>query len=358
MQLNVRAQLRFCRLWVQQNTANDPVSQDNDSVPKGKRVVLQIISKDISRDIISGIAVTSLIFVISVYIPIIGFFCALFIPLPTLFYRSKLGRTTGAAIPVIAIIMMVVILGGISFDILFFFELLLLGFVLSELIELDLSIEKTMAYACGAVIIAGIICLFFYSNIANKEIYTLVAEYVSKNLELTLSFYENMGMQQESIHMISNSLENIKYVLIRIIPALIVASTFFVSWTNLLLAKPIFKNRDLFYPDFGPLKLWKAPDFLVWVIIGCGLLLLFPNKTFKVIGLNGLLILITVYFFQGISIVSFYFEKKRLPRPLRFFLYSLIALQQIVLLVVIGLGFFDMWLNFRKLEHRPDKPEK
>jgi hypothetical protein len=34
---------------------------------------------------------------------------------------------------------------------------------------------------------------------------------------------------------------------------------------------------------------------------------------------------------------------------LRLFLYSLIALQQIVLLIVVALGFFDMWLNFRKL---------
>jgi len=35
---------------------------------------------------------------------------------------------------------------------------------------------------------------------------------------------------------------------------------------------------------------------------------------------------------------------------IRFFLYSLIALQQMVLLLVIGLGFFDMWLNFRRLD--------
>ncbi|MDH3722647.1 MAG: YybS family protein [Desulfobacteraceae bacterium] len=320
--------------------------------------MLQTISRDISKDIISGIAVTSLIFVISVYIPIIGFFCALFIPLPTLIYRSKLGRTPGTIIPVIAIIIMAVILGGISIDILFFFELLLLGFVLSELLELNLSIEKTILYACGSVIITGIICLLFYSNIAKKEIFTLVSEYVSKNLELTLSLYENMGMKQESIQMISTSLENIKYVFIRIIPALVVVSTLFISWINLLLSKSIFKNWNLFYPDFGSLKLWKAPELLVWIIIGCGILLLFSNKTFKILGLNGLLILITVYFFQGIAIVSFYFEKKKLPRLLRFFLYGLIALQQIVLLVVIGLGFFDMWLNFRKLEHSPGKPGK
>ena len=96
------------------------------------------IQGDIPKDIVSGIAITSLIFAISVYMPIIGFICSLFIPLPTLFYRSKLGRTTGAIIPIITIIVMIAVLGGISIDILFFVELLLLGFVLSELIELDL----------------------------------------------------------------------------------------------------------------------------------------------------------------------------------------------------------------------------
>ena len=62
-----------------------------------------------------------------------------------------------------------------------------------------------------------------------------------------------------------------------------------------------------------------------------------------------MLILLMVYFLQGIAVVSYFFEKKRFPRMLRLFLYSLIALQQIILLFIIGLGLFDMWLNFRKL---------
>jgi len=108
-------------------------------------------------------------------------------------------------------------------------------------------------------------------------------------------------------------------------------------------------SRSLNYPDFGPLNLWKAPEYLVWGVIGCGLALFLPHTAIKVIGINGLLILMTVYFFQGIAIVSFYFDKKRLPRFVRVFLYTLIALQQLILLAVIGLGFFDLWANFRRL---------
>jgi len=34
---------------------------------------------------------------------------------------------------------------------------------------------------------------------------------------------------------------------------------------------------------------------------------------------------------------------------LKVIIYSFIALQHMMLLLVVGLGFFDMWLNFRKL---------
>lgn len=304
----------------------------------------------ISKDIINGIAITSFIFALSFFIPIFGFIVSLLIPLPIIFYRSKLGRTTGIIVPVVTIIVMVVILGGISIDILFFIELLLLGFILSELFELKLPIEKTILYACSVVFFMGIAGLLFYSNISNIPIKPLVSEYVAKNLELTMVLYQKMGVSEESIHMISNSLENIHYILVRIIPAIVITSTLFVAWANLLIAKPILKKRDLFYPDFGSLNRWKAPEFLVWGVIGCGLLLLYPDKAFKMFGLNGLIIFMMIYFFQGVAIVSFYFKKKQFSRLLRVFLYSLIALQQIVLLVVIGIGFFDIWLNFRKLE--------
>ena len=81
-----------------------------------------------------------------------------------------------------------------------------------------------------------------------------------------------------------------------------------------------------------------------------GGMLLFPVRAVKMLGLNGLIVFMSIYFFGGIAIVAYFFDKKKFPRLLRTFLYSLIALQQFVLLIVIGIGFFDTWLNFRKIE--------
>jgi uncharacterized protein YybS (DUF2232 family) len=101
-------------------------------------------------------------------------------------------------------------------------------------------------------------------------------------------------------------------------------------------------------PDVGRLNRWKTPDYLVWGVIGCGLLMLIPDGMVKTIGLNGLIALMMIYFFQGIAIVSFFFEKKQVPRIAKVMLYALLVLQE-VLLVVIAIGFIDVWANFRKL---------
>ena len=310
----------------------------------------QAVRKEVLKDIATGIAITSILFAASIKSPILGFFCTFLVPLPTFFYRSKFGRTIGIAVPGFTIIAMIIILGGFAFDVFFFIELLLIGFVLSELIELKLSIEKTFIYACIVVLSSSILVVLFYSNITGIQIGSLVSAYIVKNLELTLEFYKNIGMPEENIHMISSSMESFQYVLIRIIPALAIASTLFIIWTSLMLAKPLLKTKNLFYPDFGQLNLWKTPEYVVWIAIACGILILIPDKAVRLIGINGILILMTIYFFQGMAIVSFYFAKKQFPRLLRFFLYSLIAIWQVILLIVVILGFFDIWFNFRKIQ--------
>jgi len=304
--------------------------------------------RTMAKDIVNGVLIISLIFFVSVFIPIIGLLGALFIPLPILYYRLKLGRRNGALVPVISGSILYFVIGGVSADILFFIELLLVGFMLGELIELNYSIDKIILYATGAVLFTGFLGLVGYSLLSGEGIYAIVSDYVTNNLELTMVLYQNMGMSEENIHLIDRFLAELQPFIVQILPAMVTASTLFVAWTNILIARPVLKRRLLVYPDFGPLKMWKAPEYLVWGVIGCGLALFLPGSVINTVGQNGLLILMTVYFFQGIAIVSFYFDKKRLPRFIRFFLYTLIAVQHLILLAVIGLGFFDMWVNFRR----------
>ncbi len=305
------------------------------------------------KDILQGVVITSLIMVLTVFLPIIGLFCTVLIPLPVFFFRAKLGRAVGAAVPALSLLVTTAIIGRLAMDSLFLVELLIIGFVLGELIEMNISIERTMVYTCGAVVSTSLAGLLIVSSLTGQSLLSLVSDYIRKNLELSMALYRDMGVSEEALQLLAHSLNKLQEVLLGITPALVIISTLITAWVVLLLAKPLFLRKGLFFPEHGNLNRWKAPEFLVWAVIGSAVMLLIPHSFLRTVGLNGLMISLTVYFFQGMAIVSFFFEKKHLPRLLRIFLYSLIFFQQIVLLVVVGLGFFDIWVNFRKLEVQP-----
>lgn len=303
-----------------------------------------------AKDILNGIAITGLLVALSILIPVLGFFFALLVPLPTIFYHAKLGRGTSAVIPVVVTLMTILATGGFSIDIFSLIELFILGFVLSELIEIRLSVEKTVLYCSAAVWLTATAAILFYGSLSeDNNLVAAISRYVSHNLDYTLSLYKEMGMPDETLQMIGRSMEKILYVMVRIIPAFVVASTLLIVWLNLLLAKSLFLRKGIDFPDFGHLNQWKSPEMLIWAAVVCGIMLLVPGASVKVMGINGMLVLSVVYFFQGIAIAAFFFEKKKLPKILRMFLYSLIGLQQIVLFFIIGMGFFDVWLDVRKL---------
>jgi len=142
--------------------------------------VPQVYNSELYRDVLIGVVITMAIITLAVYMPLVGFFGSLFLPLPVLFYRSKLGRKTGLIIPAVAVGILFVLAGGISIDVFFFAEMLLLGFLLSELFEMNLSIEKTVLYACGGVILTAVIVLILYSNLSATGIKSILANYIAQ----------------------------------------------------------------------------------------------------------------------------------------------------------------------------------
>ena len=83
--------------------------------------------------------------------------------------------------------------GGPTPDLLLFGELILLGFALGEQIERNVSIEKTLLSACAAALGTAVVVLVLAGSVTGKGVTVLVADYVARNLKLTLALYENHG---------------------------------------------------------------------------------------------------------------------------------------------------------------------
>ncbi len=316
------------------------------------------MKREQQQQLVKGVAVTVLIFAVAISLPVVGFFVALLIPLTILHNRAVLGPKAGLMLPAGAGLIMLFVLGGPTVDLLFFAELMLMGLVLAELSRRNLPVEMVVIGASGTALVSGFVALLVYAGFSGTSLGEMVSGYVMKNLTETVKLYEEMGIPQETLHRIAGSLDQIAEVMTLMLPAMAAGSALCVAWATLLMARPLFRSGRIEYPSFGRLNRWKPPEQLVWGVIGCGAALLIPDRTVKVWAINGLIVLMTIYFFGGIAIVSFFFEKKRFPLFVRGLLYGMIALQQFILLAVVGLGFFDIWLDFRRrIARNGDKTE-
>jgi uncharacterized protein YybS (DUF2232 family) len=300
-----------------------------------------------SKDLVTGTLITCLAVTVCALVPIAGLVGSTFIPVPLIFYRFKAGSPTVRLIA-LAAVAYVLLLGG-RLELLFFGELLLIGVLMGELMQRGWPLERMAAAVCGAAFGVAAAGMWVFGLFTGRGLVKTLADGVRHNLELTLQLYRDMGLSQEQVGFLESSLDVIQQIMIGMMPALLIGSTLMTVWVCLLTARQLLQRRGLPVPDYGALDHWKAPEPLVWGVIISGVLLLLPSLTAKTVGLNGLAVLMVVYFFQGMAIVAYFLRKKKVPRVARAVLYGMIAIQQLVMLAVVGVGFFDTWFNFRKL---------
>jgi len=294
------------------------------------------------KETLMGIALCILIFGAVVTFPLLGVFALLFLPLPVLFYRLKMGRNCGLAIVTISFIFLLFMTRGLAFDILYFGSLLMTGLFLGECLERHLDIRKTIGLTTAVVTGSAFAAFFLYTMVQGQTMGALLSEYLSTYFKMTAEVYSEMGIEQSQIAQLNSAF-------MVILPGMFLVSYITTIWLNILIIRNLLKRRGITLKSIEHLNQYRTPEFLVWVVIVLGLTLMLPVQPLKIIGINCLLVLMLVYFFQGIAVVSFFFQKKKTPLALKVFCYSLIAVQLYVLILVIGLGFFDNWINFRKI---------
>ncbi len=310
------------------------------------------MKKFFSENISAGIAIIIILFAIPLFIPIIGDICFAFTPIPILFYRLNLGRNKAWMLVFMAIAILLLVSPNFPFYFIMFCWLLLFGLILSELIELKLPIERTIVITCFLSLMIAIIFLFVYSSIVNKEISEVVKNFVAENLKLILAIYKDAGLfGKESEFLFSDTvIAKLEFFLAGITPSLLISFTMILSWITILLAERIFEKNKFSLPDLEKLNRKKAPEYLIWYAAGSGLALLLPVGGWKIVASNIIILLATIYFIYGIAILGYYFDKKKLSTIVKCCLYFIVVTNQILFFILVGIGFFDTWFNFRKIE--------
>ena len=290
------------------------------------------------------------LFLAAVMIPVAGVLLLLLVPQPLLLLGAKHGRRALLGTTILTGIAVLASSGlalGLSYLVVASLAIFLL-FALGQ----DRSLERIVLLATTGFFVFGFVTAYTLAgSLANLQ--DAVREALGQNLALALKFYEKAGVSGESMDYFREHSPELVELILQVLPALAFAGCAVAVLLNLLaLLRRLPDARGSLLPSGDP-KEWKSPDLLIWCFILSGFsLLVIPHGWVRALCLNLFLVSIVCYFFQGLAIVAYYFHHKKVPILLRGVGYALIFLEQLFTLLVVGLGLFDLWGDFRRLKKR------
>lgn len=284
-------------------------------------------------------------------LPPLGAGAIIFIPLMVIYCYAKNGRTKGLYVVVMSV--------SLSFAFLALLDayaglpliaaLALAGVILAECQQRNYSIEKTILHVVAVLFLLAAVFISYQAFHLNETPWHLVQAYLARHLKNSVDFYAGLNIAAEQVNLVKENIPAIAYALTLIFPALFLVALMFMVWANLLIGRAVLKKYGLPSPDYGDLSTWKAPEKMVWYLIGAGVMILLSDFGTEIIGWNMLVVISAIYLFAGLAIVSFFLKKSPFPAGLRYLVYFLIFAQQIATLLVAAAGLCDLWVDFRKL---------
>lgn len=278
-------------------------------------------------------------------IPIAGVFFALLTPLPLILLSVRHGRAT-ALLGMLAVGAALAVLLGRGYVWIFYLEFGLPALVLAEAIRREWAPETSVAAGSLAIIGGSLLGLFILSRGGGG-----VTAYLLGQLDLALqeamALYSKMGFAPEEPGALLAAAQQLQKFLLATSPGLFIAVALLITSANYFLARTGLARVST-NPGSDPGFAWKMPDALVWVFIASAALFLSGLPIVKQIGLNGLVVMMTLYFLQGLAIAAFWIRRLKLPAFVRVLGVVLLLLQPLLLLLLTGVGLFDIWFAFRR----------
>jgi uncharacterized protein YybS (DUF2232 family) len=285
----------------------------------------------------------------ALYIPLLGIFLSLFSAVPLLGISLYAGQRIGGG--VVLFVTVTIALGiGIQESLLFCVQYGIMALVLAAGIQRRWSPERSIITAVGTSLGIATILLTGYFGWQQINPVPLLQQAIKTSITQTITAYQAQGLNTEQIHFLQEYIGQVINFFLYSFPALVIIGLFIVSSLSYFVVYMMWQkwSQEARFPVFS-LAHWTLSEYVIWGLIVAGFLSFLPMAPLRFFAQNCLLVVLFGYLLQGLVIIHFYLQKGKIPPLLRGVGYVLLLVQPLFLLIVVALGVFDLWVDFRRI---------
>lgn len=311
------------------------------------------MTKQVPIIVINGLLAFLLFYYVSIQVPVAGLLVSAFMPLPVILTLRRAGWLGGLLMVAAGVgaIYYLEHFSGLKAEVLPVLHMAVIGmavfFLASRQQPLEIIVGGTVAVTVALQVAVFLVQAWQLGLAPGDHLQRLIAELWTAFKQVA----EKDKLLEQEFLLAGLSQDEVIKVLAQVTPALLVINNTLVVLLNYLLSRHL-GGRFQESQARLPLSCWEAPGWLVFVLIGSGFLLLVPYQALQTAGVNVLLVCGLIYFFQGLAIIAFSFNRFQVPRFIRWIAFTILVLVKPAMLLVMTMGVIDLWLDFRQL-HRP-----
>jgi uncharacterized protein YybS (DUF2232 family) len=309
------------------------------------------------KDTVKLILYSTLLVLISLFVPLISIFTTLFWFVPLVI----LAVTNNFKDSLVGCIIIFFIISLISFSqntFLFFVQYAPVALTYCYLFEKRAKFKTVITSGLIVSVFSTIIRILYIVFVLGIN-YSEWLSRMTKMADETIAFYKSSGLWeqitkgpinpddfQEMIYTFSEFMANIT-------PAVLITFGLFFSLISLLVTIRVLKKKNLPVPEITEFMHWKLPWQMVWpAIIALSVLLFsdyYDNKLILILSQNILYILVPFFLLNGFSSALYFVKKMNLSLLFKIILLAVIIFNfPLFLILILLLGLFDPLINLRK----------
>jgi Predicted membrane protein (DUF2232) len=289
-----------------------------------------------------------------VFAPLAGLLLALLVPFPLLVLGLKYGWRLVLSVLTMEAGFILLLEGWPAIFLLNYY--VVVPTVMIAAMRQGFSMSWTIVLSVVAPVTLSVICLGVACLLTQQPPGVLLLHAFERLLQAMQEHVQTLGQGQPGPDQSPGAHETLPELFLRLLPAMVVINHLFTNVFNYVLVRAYcLQTRAPQRLDPEDLTSWRSSDYLVWVFLVSGALVLFPFEALSTLGLNVFLITLMIYCLQGVAIAAFWGRQLPLSPGLQWLLGILVFVLAgpFCLLVCTIMGLFDLWVDFRRQRRRP-----